>query len=105
MTPPERTASLPARRPAPRWHAALAAALVTLASWAGASEIARPTRSADAPPVNQALRALARLMRGRADGEQLRAASRRRRAPNAGRLPSELRQRPAHAAASRLRAT
>ncbi|MFO1218821.1 MAG: hypothetical protein U1E89_10660 [Burkholderiaceae bacterium] len=89
MTRSRTTCCHPAR--SARWHGAVAAALVAVASWAGAAEIARPARGAQPPlPVNQTLRALARLMRGKAGGEALRAASRLRRAPCAGRLPSEL---------------
>lgn len=78
------------RRIVRRWPGTAAALIVAMASWVGAVEVARDTR--EPVPISQALRALARLMRGKAGGEALRAASRRiAPAVAAGRQPSELR--------------
>lgn len=72
------------------WHAG-AAVLVALASWSHAGATAPGDRPADV--VGQALRAVARLMRGRADGEARQLASRRAaRAAPAGRRPSQWQQ-------------
>ena len=90
---PARTGLVPiAPRVARCWPGALAALLVALASWAGAVEVARDAGAPAPLPVSQTLRALARLLRGKAGGEELRAASRRiAPAVAAGRQPSELR--------------
>ena len=66
-----RTGVVPiAPRVARCWPGALAALLVALASWAGAVEVARDAGAPAPLPVSQTLRALARLLRGKAGGEE-----------------------------------